>query len=215
MTGNDPDGTGRRAVRNYSPEHMAEQIARAIYAHGYKSLYDDSDTFNLQERHTIDMCAVYRKTGLPWSAMCRADTISRETWQLMKDSGCFGVKIGFESGSQRVIDSIINKRLNLKEAADTARYLRSIGLTVHGTFSIGHPGETPAEAQQTIDLIHDLYASGGLDTHQLSGTAVIEGTPLDTIEHGAHLKAYDAAVIDENYVRFTDGQMKIERMLNK
>lgn len=214
MTGNDPDGTGKRAVRNYSPEYMEEFLARAIREYGFRSIYDDSDTFNLQERHTIAMCEVYRKTGLPWSAMCRADTISEETWKLMKDSGCFGVKIGFESGSQRVVDKIINKRLDLKAAAETARFLRSIGMTVHGTFSIGHPGETRAEAQQTVHLIKQLYVSGGLDTHQLSGTAVIEGTPLDTIEHGKHLKAYDAAVIDGNYIRSTDGQAKIEGMLN-
>lgn len=215
MTGNDPDGTGKRSVRIYTPEYMAAMLEDALGRFPFASIYDDSDTFNLVEKHTQAMCEVYRKTGLPWSAMCRADTVSRETWQLMRASGCFGVKIGFESGSQRVIDHIINKRLDLGEAADTARFLRSIGMTVHGTFTVGLPGETHEEMQQTVDFINSLYASGALDSHQLSGTAVIEGTPLGNLAQqglGGRLKAYDEAVIDERFIASTDGQAKIERM---
>jgi hypothetical protein len=212
MTGNDPDGTKARRVRLYSPEYMSSFLADAIGRFGYQSIYDDSDTFNLVQKHTAQMCEVYARTGLPWSAMCRADTVDRDTWRLMKQSGCFGVKIGFESGSQRVVDEIVNKRLDLAAAADTARFLRSIGMTVHGTFTVGLPGERPEEAQQTIRFIEELYASGGLDTHQLSGTAEIEGTPLSTLRDRGHLDAYKGAVLDENYVRDTDGQHKIEGM---
>lgn len=212
MTGNDPDGMGKRAVRTYSADYMAAFLDEAIKTHGYRSIYDDSDTFNLVERHTVEMCTVYRRTGLPWTAMCRADTIGRDTWKLMKESGCVGVKIGFESGVQRVIDEIVNKRLNLEEAADTARYIRSLGMSCHGTFTVGLPGETPAEAQQTVQFIERLYATGALDTHQLSGTAEIEGTPLATLRQVGHLPSYPGAKLDAHYVRDADGQHKIEGM---
>jgi len=108
--------------------------------------------------------------NMPWSAMCRADTVSLTTWNVMKDSGCFGVKIGYESGSQRVIDHIINKRLDLKKAFDTTQYIKLLGIKVHGTFTIGLPGETKEEVPQTHDYIHSL----GLDSFQLSGTTEIE-----------------------------------------
>jgi hypothetical protein len=212
MTGNDPDGTGRRSVRLYSPDYMSAFLTDAIARHGYQSIYDDSDTFNLVQKHTVQMCEVYARTGLPWSAMCRADTIDRDTWKLMRDSGCFGVKIGFESGSQRVVDQIVNKRLDLAAAADTARYLRSLGMQVHGTFTVGLPGERPEEAQQTIRFIEQLYADGAITTHQLSGTAEIEGTPLATLRDRGHLAAYTGAVMDQHYTRDPDGQHKIEQM---
>jgi radical SAM superfamily enzyme YgiQ (UPF0313 family) len=216
MTGNDPDGTKPRAVRCYSPEYMEAFLTERIEwakARGtpYRSIYLDDDTMNLVNRHTIAMCGVMAKIGLPWSAMCRADTSTREVWQLMKDSGCFGVKIGFESGSQRVIDQIINKKLDLKEAEETAKFLRSIGMTVHGTFTVGLPGETPAEAQQTVDFIARLLREGTLNTHQLSGTATIEGTPLAHIAAGEHLAKYPGATA-EGFTVSGDGQAKIEGM---
>lgn len=219
MTGNDPDGTKPRAVRSYSPSYVEALIGSHLAfakASGtpYQSIYIDDDTFNLTEKHTVAICAVMRKVGLPWAAMCRADTISNETWQLMKECGCYGVKIGFESGSQDVIDRIVNKRLDLGKAAETARFIRSIGMSVHGTFTVGLPGETPAQQEETIGFIRGLYQSGGIDTHQLSGTAEIEGTPLHTLRKVGHLEKYPGATIDGNYTASADGQRKIEDMKN-
>ena len=216
MTGNDPDGTKPRSVRCYTPEYMGRLITERIaWGHNrgipFRSIYLDDDTFNLTEKHTVAMCAVMRKVGLPWSAMCRADTISREAWQLMKDCGCFGVKIGFESGSQEVIDRIVNKRLNLEKARETAIWLRTIGMSVHGTFTVGLPGETEAQKAETLAFIGRLYVDEGLDTHQLSGTATIEGTPLAAIAAGAHLAKYPGAHAS-GFVVTGDGQRKIEGM---
>lgn len=219
MTGNDPDGTRPRSVRFYSREYMEsflrDRLARAAAAGVlYRSIYFDDDTFNLSNDHVLNMCEVMRGIGLPWSAMCRADTIRQDTWRAMRDAGCFGVKLGFESGSQQVIDTIINKRLDLAAALKTAYWLRAeLGMTVHGTFTIGLPGETAAQQEETRDFIARAYAIGAIDTHQLSGTAEIEGTPLHTLTHGqSSLKKYPGAHVDGNYQASADGQRKIESM---
>lgn len=217
MTGNDPDGTGKRAVRCYSPAYverlLRDRIAWAITrGTPYQSIYLDDDTFNLGDEHTLAICDVMQRIGLPWSAMCRADTIKRETWQAMHAAGCYGVKIGFESGSQWVIDHIVNKRLNLAEAEETARFILSLGMTVHGTFTVGLPGESAEQRRETLDSIQRLHAEGALDTHQLSGASEIEGTPLHTLRTRGHLKKYDGAKIDSSYTADHDGQRKIETM---
>lgn len=217
MTGNDPDGMSKRTVRQYSPEYMEAFINYRLSVAKkagtpIRSIYLDDDTFNLGDKHTLAICGVMKKIGLPWSAMCRADTVKRETWQIMKDSGCFGVKIGFESGSQYVIDRIVNKQLDLKKAEETAKFLQSIGLTVHGTFTIGLPGETAEQAQETRDFIKRMLDEGTINTHQLSGTAEIEGTPLHTLRERGHLDKYPGAKLDGNYTASPDGQRKIEQM---
>lgn len=218
MTGEDPDGTKPRAVR-YHPADWVEMFIRyrlnRAEAAGapIKTIYVDDDTFNLVPKHVEEISEVLAKIGLPWFAMCRADTIKRDHWQLMKDSGCKGVKLGFESGVQRVVDEIVNKHLNLEEASETARWLRSIGMTVHGTFTVGLPGETQEERKATVDFIRNLYDTGGLDTHQLSGTAEIAGTPLHTLRTGGKdLPKFPGAHIDSDYSPSPDGQAKIEVM---
>jgi hypothetical protein len=205
MTGNDPEGESKRSVRFYSKEYMLAFLTELVGKYRLRSIYFDDDTFNLGNKHTQEMCEVMRKINLPWAAMCRADTSTRETWKMMRDSGCYGVKVGIESGSQYVVNKIVNKGLDLEEARQTVIYLRSLGMSVHGTFTYGLPGETVEQMQETKAYI----ARTPFSTIQESGTAEIEGTPLHTLRTRGHLDAYPGATLD-GFSGESDGVKKFQ-----
>ena len=209
MTGNDPDGAQVRTVRHYSAEYMYAYLSELVGKYHFRSIYFDDDTFNLGNTHTLRMCEVMRHIGLPWSSMCRADTIKMETWKEMKESGCFGVKLGFESGNQYVVDQIVNKHLNLEKAREVVHHLKQLGMTVHGTFTYGLPGETKEQMLDTKRYI----ASLPLTTFQESGTAEIEGTPLHTLRQRGTLEAYAGAHIDTGYDKQVDGSKKWDAII--
>lgn len=204
MTGDDPDGTGKRTVRQYSAEYLEGLVRDLIARFQLKSIYWDDDTMNLGNRHVAKVCEVMAKIGIPWSAMCRIDTCDRDHWKLMAKSGCFGVKIGYESGSQFVVDQLINKGIDLEAARDTTFFLRSIGMTVHGTFMSGMPGETKEHMRQTLDYIRSLP----LTSVQHSGVAELEGAPLHTLREEGKMQ-------DANYTRENDGARAIERIVQE
>jgi radical SAM superfamily enzyme YgiQ (UPF0313 family) len=208
MTGNDPEGNSPRSVRYYGRDYVQPFLEKCLRQATIRSIYFDDDTFNLGSKHTLEMCAMMRELNVPWSAMCRADTIKMEVWNEMKASGCFGVKLGFESGNQFVVDKIVNKHLDLAYGADVVRHLKKIGMTVHGTFTYGLPGETPEHRKDTKRYI----ASLPFDSVQESGTAEIEGTPLATLRQTGALAAYENARIDENYNRHVDGNKKYQEL---
>ena len=204
MTGNDPLGDAARKVRHYSADYMEAMITELIERYGYKTVYFDDDTFNLGNRHVEAMCEVMTRIGLPWSAMCRADTIRKDTWQIMKEAGCFGVKLGFESGDQWVLNNIVNKHLDLEVAREAVDEIKRLDMTIHGTFTLGLPGETKEQMQTTRDFIDDL----ALDSYQLSGTAEIEGTPLANLSTEGGLNGDAGATKDQGYISETDGSIK-------
>lgn len=208
MTGNDPDGTGKRTVRFYKPDYVEAMLRDMIDRYGYRSVYFDDDTFNLGDAHVIGLSEVMARIGVPWSAMCRADTIKLDTWKAMRDSGCFGVKLGFESGNQWVNDNIVNKRLNLERAREAVHEIKRLGMTVHGTFTYGLPGETPEQMMDTKRYI----ASLPLDTFQETGCGEIEGTPMSTLREKGHLDRYKGAALDEQYLYVPDGGEKMRRL---
>jgi len=215
MTNNDPDGAGKRTVRHYREDYVTCMLAhlRARYPH-FASVYFDDDTFNLGDNHVRKMCnAVYAAwPGLRWSAMCRADSITRGSWRSMKETGCFGVKIGFESGNQFVVDQIVNKRLDLAEAKDTVAFLHDLGMTVHGTFTYGLPGETREQIQDTKRYIRELQAVG-MTTFQESGCAEIEGAPLRTLAERGRLVTFPSARPDAaDYRPMANGAEKLETL---
>jgi radical SAM superfamily enzyme YgiQ (UPF0313 family) len=208
MTGNDPDGSGKRQVRQYSADYMYNFLSEIVERYKFRSIYFDDDTFNLGNKHVAAMCGVMRRIGLPWSAMCRADTIKQDLWREMKDSGCFGVKLGFESGNQYVVDQIVNKHLDLEYARQTVEQLKALGMTVHGTFTYGLPGETREHMLDTKRFIAQL----GLTTYQESGCAEIEGAPLHTLIARGSLRRYAGAKIGADYDRQVDGNVKFQRI---
>jgi len=151
-----------------------------------------------------------KRIGLPWSAMCRADTVKPETWQAMKDAGCFGVKLGFETGSQRVINEIINKKLDLKEAAKppvSAFNRHDDSRHIHGGYARRDRG------RKTDDL---SFHKGAL-RHGSNRLAPTErnrsdrGSPMALLMHNQEaLERYPGAN-PENYSPLTDGQLGIEQ----
>lgn len=208
MTGNDPDGTGKRSVRFYTPDYVEGMLRELVGRYGFQSIYFDDDTFNLADKHVLGICEVMGRIGLPWSAMCRADTIRTDTWKAMREAGCFGVKLGFESGNQWVNDNIVNKRLNLEKARAVVHELKRLGMTVHGTFTYGLPGETRDQMMDTKRYI----ASLPLDTFQETGCGEIEGTPMSTLREKGHLDRYKGAALDDQYLHVPDGGEKMRRL---
>ncbi len=213
MTGNDPTGSGVRKTRNYTGAYMEALLTRwKARFPNFNCVYDDSDMFNFGDKHTLDVSAAYKRVGLPWSAMCRIDTVKWDTWRQMKEDGCFGVKVGIESAVKAVNDNIVHKQLDLHQAAKTFRYLQSLGMTMHTTFTMGLPGETKAQIGSTLLYIEWLKRQGLTQTYQLSGTAEIEGTPLSSLGGCGTLPKYPGARVDANYEACSDGNEKLRRL---
>jgi len=154
-----------KRYRGHSPERIQAEVQDAVKRFPkLRYIYFDDDTFNIGNARIKGIARVMKEIGLPWGAMCRIDTCDVSTWQAMKDGGCVEVKVGFESGSQRILDEVINKSLDLEKAKETLRAIRSMGIRVHGTFMRGFEGETPEERSMTAQLISELPCN----SHQLS-----------------------------------------------
>jgi radical SAM superfamily enzyme YgiQ (UPF0313 family) len=199
MTNNDLDGTKARTVRQYSPEYIKEYLKSSLNQFQYKTIFVDDDTFNLGNKHTRQMSEVFGQTGLPWNALVRADTIHLETWDIMKKNGCYAVRIGFESGVQEIIDKVINKKLDLKNAENVVKYLNKIGIVSHGTFTVGHLTETKEQMDETIKFARTI----GLHSYQCAGVGVLDGSPL-----GKFVKENRYKLDDENFIVESDGDTK-------
>ena len=164
----------------------------------FASIYFDDDTFNIGEERILAICEGMKKIDKPWQAMCRADTCSIDTFRQMKESGCNAVKLGVESGSQRMVDAC-KKNLNLDTVRKVVPALKKMGIFVHLTFTWGLPRETEEDRQATRDFLRDLNPN----SHQESCCAAFPGTPYWEMKTKAGEK------IDWKDL---DGQKRLEEM---
>lgn len=113
------------------------------------------DEFMADKKRVIEFCEKKNKyfPGLLWSCQGRANIIARDESivKLMKDSGCTLISCGFESGSQRILDSI-HKKQKIEDMEKTVGILRKYELPVPASFIIGMPGEDEESCQETVDF---------------------------------------------------------------
>ncbi|NUQ01867.1 MAG: radical SAM protein, partial [Armatimonadetes bacterium] len=164
--------------QNYRTRDNADIVAEMSWLvdrYGFKAVYFDDDTFNIDNERIIDLCDRIAAADLkvPICAMGRADTSNREAYEAMKRAGVVGLKFGVETGDPEMMKRI-RKHLDLDKVRRTVGWCKELGIGVHLTFSFGGPGETRETAEKTIRLALELDA----DTVQFSLMTPFPGTTM-------------------------------------
>lgn len=118
------------------------------------------DTFTLNQRRAKEICRqiIDKKLDIKWVCDTRADCLDEELVALMKEAGCIRIKIGVESGSDRVLKSI-------KKGVTTQKIRQAVGLIKEQRLPLtiylmaGFPGETNDDLRQTIEFAKELNAN--------------------------------------------------------
>ncbi len=124
-------------------------------------------------------------TNLRWYGSIRANQIDLETLKLMKRAGCFGLGIGIESGSDRMLQ-VINKKTTVEMNKKACALVKEAGLSLGNSFMIGIPGETEVEIRKTLDFIKNV----SLNTVGIGIFRPLPGSPFyyEFINNGTLLK---------------------------
>jgi hopanoid biosynthesis associated radical SAM protein HpnJ len=168
-----PQTIGGQRYRTRSPEHVAEEmaLARRLFPQVNEFFFDD-DTFTDDLPRAEAIARRLGPLGITWSVNAKAN-VPYETLKVLRDNGLRLLLVGYESGSQFILNNI-RKGIRLDGARRFAREARRLGIVVHGTFILGLPGETRETIQETIRFACEIEP----DTIQVSLAAPYPGTAL-------------------------------------
>ena len=173
-------------VRFRSPENVVEEVKHVYDKYGTKFFYFVDDTFTLNKKRTKKICELLIESDLDITWICdtRVDTINEELLRLMKESGCVRVKIGVESGSDRIL-RMVRKKITKKQVRDSVSLIKKAGINLTIYLMIGFPTETEEEIQETLDFARELEPT----YYSLSILAPYPGTEIydDVIRSGVTL----------------------------
>ena len=98
-----------------------------------------------------------RRLSLYWSVYFRVEPKAKRIEEVIKwrGGGMYQVRIGIDSGSQRILD-IMGKSISLDESRIMLMNMASVGIKTTTYWLIGHPGETEEDFQQTLDYLTEM-----------------------------------------------------------
>lgn len=146
--------TRRRSVANVIAElkDLRDRFA-------FRSFMFHDDCLTEDRRWVTEFCRAYRAAGFtqPFFCQSRAEIIvlHEDMVRLMAQSGLRGYFIGFESGSDRVLNFLrkgATRNMNLRAAAVCRKY----GISIWANYMLGIPTETEAEVRQTISMVKEI-----------------------------------------------------------
>ncbi len=168
-----PQTIGGHRYRTRSPQNVAKEIARATdYFPQVKEYFFDDDTFTDNRPRAETIARMLGELGVTWSCNAKAN-VPFETLKILKENGLRLLLVGFESGSQQILNNI-KKGMRIDWARHFMENCHKLGIVVHGTFIVGLPGETRDTIKETIRFAKEINPY----TIQVSLAAAYPGTFL-------------------------------------
>jgi hopanoid biosynthesis associated radical SAM protein HpnJ len=167
--------SGQR-MRTRSPQNVYEEIKWIVdNIPEMRELSFDDDTFSANRQHAQEIARLIKPLGISWTINARANT-DYETLKVMREAGLRHVVVGYESGNAQILKNI-KKGVTKEQALKFTKDCKKLGLSIHGAFIMGLPGETKETIQETIRFAKDM----DLNSIQASLASPYPGTEFYTM----------------------------------
>lgn len=113
--------------------------------------------FNLPKSHAKAVCRekIERGATIPWTCYANPLGFDGELAELMAQSGCAGMEVGSDSGSDRLLAEL-RKGFTTEQIRQLHDLAAGAGIPDCHTFLLGTPGESFDDVLRTLDFIVDL-----------------------------------------------------------
>ncbi len=165
------------AFRTHSLDRVLEELR--IHRDNMYTFFAD-DIFTANKKRVKELLGRMIQAGLTplWGAQVRTETVDDpELLQLMRDSNCFNVYVGFESINPRTL-KLFQKKQDLAKIERSIERFHSHNIKIHGMFVVG----SDEDDLETLDATAVFARKHDIDSIQFMILTPIPGSPdWDTI----------------------------------
>lgn len=164
--------------RQYPLDKIIEDLRTLAVT--YKYIYFSVDV--LSPALLLKLAAAILEEGLDirWGAEIRLEEYwTPERCELLYQSGCTAISVGFESGNQRILN-LIHKGTKVDRLQETIQMFSEAGIGVQIMGFTGFPTETVEDALSSVDFLQHnsrYWTFGGLGQFVLTKGAIIAKEP--------------------------------------
>ncbi|MCP5003735.1 MAG: radical SAM protein [Planctomycetes bacterium] len=177
-------------VRTKSAKRVVDEMEMVLNL-GYKEIHIWDDSFSGNMEHAKAVCdeIIRRKLRVCWNVYngIRVNRVDEELLIKLKESGCYSVSFGIESGDKTVLNAT-KKGVNIEQMKRASLLCKKVGIKSMGFYMIGLPGETPETVGKTIELAKEL----DFDYHKVAIATPLPGTEyFDKLDKKGLIRSYE------------------------
>ena len=149
----------RKRHRMRSIDSIYEEVLWKVKRYG-KTIDFGDDNLMVSRKVFLELCERMHKEipDILWRCQSRVDTVTAEKVRASKEAGCWDIKLGIESGSDRIL-KYLNKRQTVDQTLRCCEMIMNNGVQVSVNFMFGFPEETWDDMQLTLQMIREICAS--------------------------------------------------------
>ena len=185
--------------------HSIDRVLQELELHKgnmYTFFADDIFTANKKRVKELLRRMIARGLTPQWGAQVRTETVDDpELLQMMRDSNCFNVYVGFESINPRTL-KLFQKKQDLAKIERSIERFHEHGIRIHGMFVVG----SDEDDVETIDATAEFALEHDIDSIQFMILTPIPGSP----DWDSLYARGDRYVINRNWT-FYDGHHAVHQ----
>jgi radical SAM superfamily enzyme YgiQ (UPF0313 family) len=134
-----------------------EQLYRKYNVRQF-DIHDDNFFVNKKRVQSIFEGILDYDWKIKWTSVGNIKDLKKmdyKMFKLAKDSGCFKIRAGIETGSPRIMD-LIDKHFNVEDVIKVAEILADLDIEFRPSFILGLPKEKDEDIYLTLDLVKRL-----------------------------------------------------------
>lgn len=175
--------------------HLAE--LKEKYDVQFIEIFDEN--FGSNKKHAYEVARIMKKYDMLWfSGGIRCTSFTLEDMKFMKECGCTGIKLGIESGSQKILD-IMEKRFVIDDVYTALKNAHEVGTYAPLLFCIGMPGETDQTIKESGKFLAKIARMLGVSPIEVdfSATYAMPFPGASLYEYGQLQRVIGSSVDEE------------------
>lgn len=143
----------RYEYRCRSVDNVIEELRQAKAKTHVKFVIFEEPIFNTSLSWVREFSGKYKKEiGLPFHCAVRADSVTPEYAECLKEAGCFAVTFGIETGNDYVRNQVLKKGLTRKDIISAAAIIKKHKIRLRTTNMLGIPFTNLEDDLETLKL---------------------------------------------------------------
>ncbi|WP_113638701.1 B12-binding domain-containing radical SAM protein [Nubsella zeaxanthinifaciens] len=193
-------GVYGKSYRRRTPANVVEELEYIAQQYNPDNIWFVDDVFTISHKWLVEFATIVKEKNLniKYECITRADRMNDEVIKLLKQSGCYRVWIGAESGSQNIID-LMDRRVDVDLVQQMIRAAKQNDIEAGTFIMLGYPEETEQDIKQTLKHLKKANPT----FYTITITYPIRGTELfQQVEASSNVADLDFATTTDRQIAF-------------